>query len=179
MHGLNDPLMDLDLTSAQVKEGISLLTPGRHVCMTRHAEIKTTPKQRSLNVVLEAIDGSGIITARLNVWAQNSDAMTIARDQLKTLCTFGKHPNPNQPLRAGLQSLVALPVGVVVKNGKPYEKDGRQIVGVEVSGFFQLDDAEFAAAKATPGTYKAGQRSGGGGGLPGSLNDDIPFAPCM
>lgn len=170
MHGLNDPLMDLDLTNRQVKEAASILPPGRHVCVARHAELKTTPNQRSLNVVLEAIDGTGIITARLNVWSSNDKAREISQEQLKTLCTFGKHPNPNKPLMAGLQSLVGLPVGVVVKTGKPYEKDGRTITGVEVSGFYQLDDAEFAKAKATPGQFRPSTKGAGGG-----LNDDIPF----
>ena len=173
MHGLDDPMMDLDLTNRQVKEAIGLLRPGRHICVSRHAEIKTTPSQRSLNVVMEAIDGSGIITARLNVWSRNDQAREISQEQLKTLCTFGKHANPNKPLVGGLATLAGLPVGVLVKEGKPYEKDGKTITGVEVSGFFALDDADFAKAKATPGTYKAGQRSGGSS--PSGLNDDIPF----
>lgn len=170
MHGFNDPLLDLDLTNREVKEAITLLQPGRHTCVSRHAEMKSTAKQRSLNVVLEAIDGSGIITARLNVWSSNEQAREIAQEQLKALCAFGKHPNPNKPLVGGLQSLVGLPVGVVVKTGKPYEKDGRMITGVEVSGFYTLEDDVFIVAKGTPGTYRAGASRAGGG-----MNDDIPF----
>lgn len=173
-----DSTTSLDLSGNTAQEARQILKPGRHACTVRTAKITTNAKSKFIEISFDAVDGSGSITARLNVWHTNADAQRIARDQLKALCVFGGHPNANQPLLAGFDPFIGLTVGVVVAEGKPYEAknpDGSTKIGSdgkvemrtsrEVRGFYKLSMEE-AAQGVLAGTTQSSSND---------LDDEIPF----
>lgn len=161
----NDPLASISLAGVEAREGVAVLPPGRHACVIKTMKVDTGPKDKRIVVGLEALNGSGSIQARLNLWASNAEALRISREQLKALAVYCGHPNPDNPFLAGVDPFINAQVGVTVATGKPYkDKDGKDRVSNEVKGFYKLE--------ATPLIS---------GGVPSqtAMSDDIPFAPCM
>ena len=161
----------LDLSTVNIPTGGSVLKPGKYVVRVKDAELQSTKSNdgsKRLWLELEDIDGAGSIQGGLNIVNRTAKAQEIGRENLKGLCFFGGHPNPNRPTDVKL--LRGLVVGVIIKETK-YTKDGQEKNGSEIAKFIDPYDVspDRFVKKVVPEPVVAGPVA------PGSLDDEIPF----
>ena len=127
---------NLSLAGVQAASGAGGLPPGRYACKTKGAEVVKTKDNKGafIKVMLADEGGKGVITARINVFNQNAEAVRIGKEQLRALAEFGGHQDPDNIGKHGIESLNGLRVGVLV-GSEQYQGEDRSVV----KGFMHPD----------------------------------------
>ncbi len=148
----------LDLSNVSEGSGSSRLQKGVHHVKCIEAEVVSTKTGgKMIKATLEAVDGTGEISANFNVANKNPQAVDIGMRQLKTFLVAANHPNPDKP--EDIASLKGLECNVVVDLGKEWKgDDGTMRRSSEVKNF-----------------KPAGATAPEGSGNSSDLDDDIPF----
>lgn len=171
---------DLDLTGTQPERGSTTLTPGKYVAKITSAEMKQDKRGGSQVVVkLSDIHGAGSITDHITVFVpktgradvdeKSNTSMTIGRQRLMALLTFGGHPNPAKP--GDIRSMNGMVVGIWVEEGDEFvNSDGKT---VRAAGKLRkygayMDPVELGYAGPRGGSASAG-------GSAAFHDDKIPF----
>lgn len=159
---------NLSLSGVQAASGAASLPPGRYVAKTKGAEIVKTKDGTGAFIKVTLVDegGKGVITDRINVFNKNSEAVRIGKEQLRALCEFGGHIDPDNLGKHGIESLNGLRVGISVGT-EQYQGEDRSVM----KGYMHPDAVVKGGAKASGGAPTAVQA--------GSISDsDIPFISC-
>lgn len=106
----------LSLSGVQAASGSAVLPPGKYIAKTKGAEIVKTKdgKGAFIKITLVAENNMGVITDRINVFNANAEAVRIGKEQLRALCEFGGHIDPDNLGKHGIDSLNGLRVGINV-----------------------------------------------------------------
>lgn len=163
MNGMNtEGLGSLDLSGVEAS-GPPLLDPGRHVVKVTSAKVDKVGAEKCLEIQFS--NEAGGLRMRLFLWHRNEKAKEISRRQLKALCEYGGHPDPDHPNDVNL--IKGLTVGILVKMGKEFtdKTTGEQRTLPEIKGFFKPD---------TP-SYSPPTNSGSRPATSADLDDEIPF----
>lgn len=153
----------LSLSGVQAASGAAGLLPGRYIVKTKGAEISKTKDGKGAFIRVTLVDegGKGVITDRINVFNANAEAVRIGKEQLRALCEFGGHPDPDNLGQHGIASLNGLRVGVLV-GSEEYNGEKRGVV----KGYMHPDSVGTAGATAPKAAAPAA----------GAMSDsDIPF----
>ena len=156
---------DLNLEGVVSAKGSMQLPKGKYVVKVTEAEVRKTSKGGSQVYVNMSCD-DGMIRMWINVHVPSSETATrIGREQLKALCTFGGHANPDKP--GDIASLVGLTPGIRVVDDTFKGDDGEDRQGTKVSGFID--------PKSVPKGMVSSSQDNQSGDTSDALDDDIPF----
>ncbi len=162
---------DLDLSSVEFSSTPRTLKPGEHTCEVSEARYDDTKSGGSaVYVTFKSTDGDGSIRTMFNVVNKNPTAARIGQEQLKTMLTFGGHPNPDHP--SDISSLLGLKVGVRVGPDTWRDMNGVEQEGSKVKGYFQLGDGGVSSPSTSQPQSNTGQTDNQ---QDEPLDDDIPF----
>ena len=154
---------DLDLSGVQFSTTPRTLKPGDHECKVEEARYDDTKSGgKAVYVTLKSEAGDGSIRTMFNLVNKSETAMRIGQEQLKSLLTFGGHPNPDRP--NDISSLIGLKVGVRVGSDSWTDMNGEEREGSKVKGFFAIGGAGTSSPQASPSPTNSNE-----------MDDDIPF----
>ena len=157
---------DLNLEGIVAAKGSKQLPKGKYVVKVTEAEVRKTATGGSQVYVNMSCD-DGMIRMWINVHTPSSEAATrIGREQLKALCTFGGHSNPDKP--GDISSLIGLEPGIrVVDESFKDKTTGEDRAGTKVSGFIDPKSVPKGLVSSSPSQPSVSTSK--------DLDDDIPF----
>jgi hypothetical protein len=165
---------NLNLKNIEVSGGGSILPVGNHVVEVTDVkgETKTTGAQQVV-VSMREVDGVRTITDWIIVHNPNHPKNAeIGLSQLKSLCHWGGHPDPDNPFPDGnLSVLKGLMVGIYVKedtyNGKTNNKVASYKDPKRINPEFNAEAINNPLGAAVANQMNGAAKSG--------LDDDVPF----
>jgi hypothetical protein len=153
---------NLSLSGVQAASGAAGLQPGRYICKTKGAEVMKTKDGKGAFIKVTLVDegGKGVISDRINVFNANAEAVRIGKEQLRALCEFGGHPDPDNLGQHGIASLNGMRVGVLV-GSEEYQGERRGVV----KGYMHPDNVGNSGPAKVAAATPAGSMA----------DSDIPF----
>lgn len=166
----------LNLSNVEVSNGGSILPVGNHVVQITDvkAEKKTTGAQQVV-VSMKEVDGVRTITDWIIVHNPNHPKNAeIGLSQLKSLCHWGGHPDPDNPFPNGdVSVLKGLVMGIYVKedtyNGKTSNKVASYKDPKKIDPEFDRENLANPLGAAIAKEMMNGSSNRDG------LDDDVPF----
>jgi hypothetical protein len=166
---------NLNLKNIEVSNGGSILPVGNHVVEVTNVkgETKKGTGAQQIVVSMQEVDGVRTITDWIIVHNPNHPKNAeIGLSQLKSLCHWGGHPDPDNPFPDGdLSVLKGLMVGIWVKedtyNGKTSNKVASYKDPKRINPEFNPEAIKNPLGAAVANQMNGAAKSG--------LDDDVPF----